>query len=392
MNNFENSKISFGAEMTLEPPEPFLPTDNSAPHPSNTTPTSSNATQTSGKKEEEKKEEKEEEQQQQKKTKYQKKKQKEKENQEKLSQAETELATLKASHEVTITERDTLKKDLEKSNKLHDASSVHVAESLIKKYNDIKELKVKIRALEATNEGLTVAAAEENDIVTELIKELVVESIKREEDLKALDVPPATAVEEGAVTEELTTAATEAQGENGTLKKELEDLKKELSEAKKGEGFLNTFKRLMMERIKAREAELAATVDKAQWLREKMDILMQELDESEEREQSLRIHNYSLLEKVREMDAKIGAMTAATTEAEGKIKEPTATEAEANAEVEKLTAAVDEADAEIEEQNVAEAEVGGSEDNDDNAGEEWSVGAAITKVVRLRNRDLADRY
>ena len=392
MNNFENSKISFGAEMTLEPPEPFLPTDNSAPHPSNTTPTSSNATQTSGKKEEEKKEEKEEEQQQQKKTKYQKKKQKEKENQEKLSQAETELATLKASHEVTITERDTLKKDLEKSNKLHDASRVHVAESLIKKYNDIKELKVKIRALEATIEGLTVAAAEENDIVTELIKELVVESIKREEDLKALDVPPATAVEEGAVTEELTTAATEAQGENGTLKKELEDLKKELSEAKKGEGFLNTFKRLMMERIKAREAELAATVDKAQWLREKMDILMQELDESEEREQSLRIHNYSLLEKVREMDAKIGAMTAATTEAEGKIKEPTATEAEANAEVEKLTAAVAEADAEIEEQNVAEAEVGGSGDNDDNAGEDWSVGAAITKAVRLRNRDLARRY
>ena len=388
MNNFENSKISFGAEMTLEPPEPFLPTDNSAPHPSNTTPTSSNATQTSGKKEEE------QQQQQQKKTKHQKKKQKEKENQEKLSQAETELATLKASHEVTITERDTLKKDLEKSNKLHDASRVHVAESLIKKYNDIKELKVKIRALEATIEGLTVSTAEENDIVTELIKELVVESIKREGDLKALNASPATAAEEDAETEELTTAATEAQGEHGTLKKVLEDLKKELSEAKKGEGFFNTLKVLMMERIKAKEAELAATVDEAQWLREKKDVLMQELDESEKREQSLRIHNNSLSEKVREMDAKIGAMTAATTEAEAKIKEPTATEAEANAEIGKLTAAVAEADAEIEEQNVAEAEaeVGGPEDSDDSAGEEWSVGAAITKVLHLRNRDLAQRY
>lgn len=391
MNNFENSKISFGAEMTLEPQEPFLPADNSAPHPSSTTPTSSNATQTSGKKEEEE-EEKEGEQQQQKKTKHQKKKQKDKENQEKLSQAETELATLKVSHEVTITERNTLKKDLEKSNKLHDASRVRAAESLNKKYNAIKELKAKIRALEATIEGLTVVAAEENDIVTELIKELVVESIKREEDLKAFGVSPATAVEEGAETEELTTAATEAQGENGTLTKELEDLKKKLSEAKKGEGFFNTFKGLMMERIKAREAELAAAVDEAQWRRENTDVLMQELDESEKREQSLRIHNHSLLEKVREMDAKIGAMTAATTEAEAKIKEPTATEAEANAEIEKLTAGVAEADAEIEEQNVAEAEVGGSEDNDDNAGEEWSVGAAITKVVRLRNRDLADRY
>jgi hypothetical protein len=211
MDNFEIGKTYFVAEMALEPPEPFIPTDNSAPHQSNTISTTSNATQTSGKKEEE---------EQQPKAKNQKKKQKRKENQEKLSQAEAELAALKASNEVTITERDTLKKDLETSNKLHETYKVRAVQKLLEKYNYIKELKVRIKELEAKIEDLTADAAEEDDIITELIKELVVESVKREEDLKALDVSPATATEEGAETEEPTAAAAEAQGENGTLKKD----------------------------------------------------------------------------------------------------------------------------------------------------------------------------
>ena len=51
-----------------------------------------------------------------------------------------------------------------------------------------------------------------------------------------------------------------------------------------------------------------------------------------------------------------------------------------------------EADAEIEEQTAAAAEAGGSENNDDNARGEWSVGAAMTDAIRLRNGDLARRY
>ena len=173
MVNFGIGRTSFDAAMTS--------------HPSNTTHTSSNTTQTPGMKEEEEKEEKEEEQPQQKKTKHQKKKQKEKETQEKLSQTEAELATLKASNEVTIIERDTLKKDFENSNKLHEASRIRAAQSLTEKYNDVKKLRATIKELETKIENLTAEVAEEDDIVAQLIKDFVVESVKRAEDLKALE-------------------------------------------------------------------------------------------------------------------------------------------------------------------------------------------------------------
>jgi hypothetical protein len=414
MDNFEIGKTYHPAGMALEPPEPFMPTDNSAPHQSNTISTTPNVTQTSGKKEEEEKEEKGE---QQPKAKNQKRKQKRKENQEKLLQAVAELAALKASNEVTITERDTLKKDLETSNKLHETYKVRAVTKFLKKCHDIKKLKAEIKAL-------TAAAAEEDDIINELIKKLVVESVKREEDLKALkaldaspledakemvakiEVMTATATEEGAETEQPTAAAAKAQGENSTLKKELEDLKKELSESKKSEENFNTVKGMMMKRIKAKNAELTAAVNEAKWQEENTERLKKELGESEKHKQSLRIDKKSLLEAVEKMEAKIEAMTAAMTEAEAEIKEPTAPVTEANAELKKLidamaeadakieeeTAAAAEADAEIEKQTAAAAEAGGLEDNDNNARKGYSLGAAMTDAIRLRNGDLARRY
>jgi hypothetical protein len=364
MDNFEIGKTYHPAGMALEPPEPFMPTDNSAPHQSNTISTTPNVTQTSGKKEEEEKEEKGE---QQPKAKNQKRKQKRKENQEKLLQAVAELAALKASNEVTITERDTLKKDLETSNKLHETYKVRAVTKFLKKCHDIKKLKAEIKAL-------TAAAAEEDDIINELIKKLVVESVKREEDLKALDVSPATATEEGAETEQPTAAAAKAQGENSTLKKELEDLKKELSESKKSEENFNTVKGMMMKRIKAKNAELTAAVNEAKWQEENTERLKKELGESEKHKQSLK------------------EPTAPVTEANAELKKLIDAMAEADAKIEEETAAAAEADAEIEKQTAAAAEAGGLEDNDNNARKGYSLGAAMTDAIRLRNGDLARRY